>query len=164
MTFSECMPCVILRTRILFPCTLCTQTHTDKHTQTHGRCQLCCLLSPGLVHTRIPPAGSTHRTSLNPQHGVSFVLSLALSPASPNPIPTHSRRFTRAPCHSSGGNRQQLLGIIAQQQRRGERQREGEGESRLRECAEQQLRHFICAFAAAVAVAVARSVADAEAC
>lgn len=43
--------------------------------------------------------------------------------SSPNPIPTHSRRFTRAPCHSSGGNRQQLLGIIAQQQRRGERQR-----------------------------------------
>lgn len=104
-------------------------THSHTHTQTHGRCQLCCLLSPGLVHTRIPPAGSTPHCSQSTTWRQLCALSLSLSlsrprfSSSPNPIPTHSRRFTRAPCHSSGGNRQQLLGIIAQQQRRGERQR-----------------------------------------
>lgn len=132
-----------------FSCTLCTHTHRHAHkrTNTNRRCELCCLLSPGLVHTRIPLAGATSRSPQSTTHThrasalCSFPLpcshfacrSLLLSPcspqlssSSPNPIPTHSRRFTRAPCHSSGGNRQQLLGIIAQQQRRAAEGRRGE--------------------------------------
>lgn len=58
-----------------------TNKHTHTHTQTHGRCQLCCLLSPGLVHTRIPPAGSTPHCSQSTTWRQLCALSLSLSPA-----------------------------------------------------------------------------------
>lgn len=120
-----------------------THSHTHKRTNTNRRCELCCLLSPGLVHTRIPLAGATSRSPQSTTHThtasalcsfplpcshlCSLLLFPELSSSSPNPIPTHSRRFTRAPCHSSGGNRQQLLGIIAQQQRRAAEESVGGG-------------------------------------
>lgn len=93
VTFSECMPCVILKTRILF---LAHYAHTHTRTNTNRRCELCCLLSPGLVHTRIPLAGATSRspqsTTHTNTHSISFVLipvtllSLVLSPALPTAL------------------------------------------------------------------------------
>lgn len=63
VTFAECMPCVILKTRILFLAHYAhTHAHAHKRTNTNRRCELCCLLSPGLVHTRIPLAGATSRS------------------------------------------------------------------------------------------------------
>lgn len=51
-----------------FSCTLCTHTRTHKRTNTNRRCELCCLLSPGLVHTRIPLAGATSRSPQSTTH------------------------------------------------------------------------------------------------
>lgn len=69
VTFSECMPCVILKTRILFLAHYAhTFTHAHKRTNTNRRCELCCLLSPGLVHTRIPLAGATSRSPQSTAH------------------------------------------------------------------------------------------------